>query len=130
MISNNNCFDKPKQYQSLPSPNVCLPYNKSQSRLLNINSQKVQHYTVFALLADWVTLDLLFFLAAFAVEGLAFSNSLCRLSVNNFLFCPIFFQALHCLVLEVLSIIVATFNLTVYLLTVVAERVSCSFDVA
>lgn len=55
MISNNNFFDKPKQYQSSLSPNVCLPYNKSQPRLLNTNDQKVQHYTVFALLADLVT---------------------------------------------------------------------------
>ena len=49
MISNNNFLDKPKQYQSSLSPNVCLPYNKSQPRLLNSNNQKVQHYTVFAL---------------------------------------------------------------------------------
>ena len=30
MISNNNFLDKPKQYQSSPSPNVCLPYSKRQ----------------------------------------------------------------------------------------------------
>ena len=32
MIS-NNFLDKPKQYQSSLSPNVCLPYNKSQPQL-------------------------------------------------------------------------------------------------
>ena len=90
MISKNNFLDKPKQYQSSLSPNVCLPYNKSQPRRLKSNNQKVQHYTVFALFADWVTLALLFFLAAFAVEDMAFSNSLCCLSVNSFLVCPIF----------------------------------------
>ena len=111
MISNNNFLDKPKQYQSSLSPNVCLPYNKSQPRLLNSNNQKVQHYTVFALFADWVTLALLFFLAAFAVEDMAFSNSLCCLSVNSFLFCPIFSKvciACSRLVLAVSSIVVAT----------------------
>ena len=61
MISNNNFLDKPKQYQSSLSPNACLPYNKGQPRLLNCNNQKVQHYTVFTLFADWVTLALLFF---------------------------------------------------------------------
>ena len=93
-ISNNNFFDKSKQYQSSLSPNVCLPHNRSQPRLLNINNQKVQHcqYTVFALLADWVTLALLFFLAAFAVEEMAFSNSFCCLSVNSFPFCPTSFR--------------------------------------
>ena len=40
MMSNNNFLDKPKQYQSSLSPNVCLPYNKSQPRLLNSNNQK------------------------------------------------------------------------------------------
>ena len=95
--------------------------------LLNINNQKVQHYRVFALLADWVTLALLFFcLLAFAAEDIAFSNSLCCLSVNSFLFCPIFSKlciAWSRLVLAVSSIIVAT--LTVCLLTAVAERASC-----
>ena len=94
MISNNNFFDKPKQYQSSLSPNVCLPHNKSQPQLLNINYQKVQYYqyTVFALLADWVTLALLFFLTAFAVKEMAFSNTFCCLSVNSFLFCPTSFR--------------------------------------
>ena len=93
-ISNNNFFDKSKQYQSSLSPNVCLPHNRSQPRLLNINNQKVQHYqyTVFALLADWVTLALLLFLAAFAVEEMAFSNSFYCLSVNSFPFCPTSFR--------------------------------------
>ena len=61
MISNNNFLDKLKQYQNSLSPNVCLPYNKSQPRLSNSNNQKVQHYGVFALFADWVTWALLFF---------------------------------------------------------------------
>ena len=87
--------------------------------------------SVFTLLADRVTLALLFFLAAFAVEDMAFSNSFCCLSVNSFLFCPIFSKlciAWSHLVSAVWRIIVAT--LTICMLTAVPERASCRFDVA
>ena len=100
--------------------------------LTNQNNIKVHCHQMYVLLTirtnlDFWTFDNLsfaLFLAAFAVEDMAFSNSLWSLSVS-FLFCPSFLQACiawSCLVLAVSSIMVAT--LTVCLLTAVAEMAS------
>ena len=66
--------------------------------LLNINNQKSPTLHCFCSFSRLGNLSFTLSLAAFAVEDMAFSNSLRCLSVNSFLFSPYFLLALHRLV--------------------------------
>ena len=66
--------------------------------LLNINNQKSPTLYCFCSFSRLGNLSFTLSLAAFAVEDMAFSNSLRSLSVNSFLFSPYFLLALHHLV--------------------------------
>ena len=93
MISNNNLFGQTETISKFTSPNVCLHYNKSQPRFLNSNNQKVQHYTVFALFPDSVTLALLFFWQHLLLRTWPFLTvcAVCQSTVFSFsLFSPSF----------------------------------------